>query len=385
MGSGSVRSHLREECCGCGVCAAACPHQAISMKADGMGFPYPAVDPDSCVECGICREVCAFKPVSSGVAPEAEAVRFPQYLDESQSGGLAYALMRQAVLRGSVVYGAAMDGNHQVRHRRVDTLEGLVPLRLSKYVQSDMTGIPEQVLSDLGEGRSVLFTGTPCQCAGMASLCAGLRDRLVLADIVCHGVPSPGVWAGFLKWYETRQGSPVIRACFRDPARGWHHTDTRLEFASGEVVHSRRFYHLFIHDLVNRPSCGSCPFARVLRPSDLTMGDCWGVEKVLPGFADDQRGCSLLLVNTPAGRRFLDGLSPEGDRIPLALESVMQPSLREASHRPPLADRVEKVFVRRGFGAVDARFGVDSPGERFRRLLHQLNPTHTKLYRRLFK
>ena len=385
MGEGSISSRLREECCGCGVCAAACPHKAISMKADGMGFPYPSVNPDVCVDCGICRKVCAFMPVSPEVRPEAEAVRFPEYLDDSQSGGLAYALMRNAILRGWVVYGAAMDGDFMVRHRRVDTLEGLFPLRLSKYVQSDMSGIPEQVLSDLKKGRCVLFTGTPCQCAGLDSLCAGFRDRLVLADIICHGVPSPGVWAGFLKWTEAKRGSMVTSACFRDPAKGWHNTDTRLEFESGEVVHTRRFYHLFINNLINRPSCGNCPFARIGRPSDMTMGDCWGVEKVLPGFADDDRGCSLLLVNTPAGKRFLEGLSPEGDRIPLPLDRVMQPSLCEISRRNPSADRVERLFVRKGFGAMDALVGMDSPGERFRRLLRKLNPANTKLYRRLFK
>lgn len=374
----------RNQCCGCSSCAVVCPHRAIKMVPDGMGFLYPDVDKDLCVDCGICDHVCAFHP-ASGSPEDVFAVRFPDYLDQSQSGGLGYALMRKAVREGMIVYGAAMGADFVVRHVRVTTEEGVELLRLSKYVQSEMTGIPEKVLSDLKQGRSVLFTGTPCQCAGIGSLCARFRDRLLLADIVCHGVPSPEVWAGFLKWAEKKQGSALARVWFRDLARGWHSTEARLEFESGKVLHTCRFYHLFIRNLINRPSCGNCPFARTARPSDLTMGDCWGVEKVLPGFADDDRGCSLLLVNTPAGRQFLDGLSPEGDRIPLALESVMQPSLREVPRRDPRADRVEELFLRRGYRAVDVRVGMDSPRERFRRLSRKLNPTNTKLYRRLFK
>ena len=380
-----VEIHRREDCSGCCACAAVCPHGAIRMVQDGMGFRYPEIDESLCVGCGLCEMVCAFKPITRTKAPEAYAIRFPEYLDRSQSGGLGYAVMCKAIEEGYVVYGAAMDEDFVVRHRRVETMEGLEPLRLSKYVQSDMDGVPVLVLQDLKAGRKVLFTGTPCQCAGLGSLCSKYRENLILVDLVCHGVPAPRVWAGFLDWSAKRKGAKIERALFRDPSLGWHSSRTRLEYESGEVAFCPNYYYLFIKDLINRPSCGECPFASTHRPSDMTIGDCWGIEKVQPGFADDNKGCSLLLVNTSDGESFFEGLSLSAGPVQLALESVLQPSLCKASPRHPKANLLEKEFIGKGYSRIESLFGVESLGEKVRRWLHKLNPTNTKLYRRITK
>ena len=375
----------REDCSGCCACADACPHGAIRMVQDGMGFRYPEIDKSLCVDCGLCERVCAFKPLTRTNAPESYAIRFVKYLDKSQSGGLGYAIMSKAIGEGYVVFGAAMDDDFVVRHHRVETIDGLEPLRLSKYVQSDMDGIPNQVMQDLRAGHKVLFTGTPCQCAGLGSLCSKYRENLVLVDLICHGVPSPRVWNGFLNWSAEKKGAKIKRAQFRDPSLGWHSSKTRLDFESGEVTLCSNYYHLFINNLINRPSCGVCPFASTNRPSDITIGDCWGIEKVLPGFADDDKGCSLALINTPAGERIFDNLSISDNSVKLALERVLQPSLCKPSKRHPQAEYLERVFISRGYSQVESLFGVDSPREKFKRLLHKLNPTNTKLYRRIKK
>lgn len=325
-----------------------------------MGFRYPVIDRDLCVDCGLCRKVCAFHPVVRDTQPGAEVVRFPDYLSESQSGGVGYALMRKAILEGWLVYGAAMDTDFVVRHRRVETMEGLQPLRLSKYVQSDMDGIPGQVLKDLQEGRSVLFAGTPCQCAGVGSLCARYRERLLLVDLICHGVPAPAVWKGFLDWNASMHSSQIKEAVFRDPALGWHDNRALLVFDSGERIHSGDFFFLFMKDLMNRPSCGRCPFASTLRPSDITIGDCWGVEQAVPGFADDDRGCSLVLLNTQQGSGFYAQVEAECVWKPVDLSRVLQPSLVAPSTPSPRADHFEKVFLHKGFGSVQTRYGKDS-------------------------
>ena len=348
----------RNQCCGCSACADACPHGAIRMVPDGMGFLYPAVDPDLCVECGICDRVCAFHPVTEPTR-KAFAVRFPEYLDRSQSGGLGYALMRKAVKEGRFVYGAAMGTDFVVRHVRVTTEEGLEPLRLSKYVQSDMTGIPGQVLSDLKAGRKVLFTGTPCQCAGVGSLVGARRKDLLLVDITCHGVPAPYVWRDYLKYVEKREGEPLIGALFRDPALGWHGAKERLCFASKSLVRED-YSHLYFRRYMMRPSCLACPFASLARPSDLTIADCWGVEKALPGFADDNRGCSLLLVNSKAGSAFAASFDENPQLQEVDIHTVMQPNLQTPTKAHKYALRFERLYLRHGFPFVQRNFGNDS-------------------------
>lgn len=348
----------RNQCCGCSACADACPHRAIKMVRDGMGFLYPAVDKDLCVDCGICDRVCAFHPVEEPVQ-KAIAIRFPEYLDQSQSGGLGYALMRKAVKQGMVVYGAAMDPDLVVRHVRVTTEEGLEPLRLTKYVQSDMTGIPGQVLEDLKAGRKVLFTGTPCQCAGVGSLAGTHRKDLLLADIVCHGVPAPYVWRDYLKYVEQREGEPLTGALFRDPSLGWHGAREKLCFASKSLV-TNDYAHLYFRRYMMRPSCLACPFASLARPSDLTMADCWGVEKALPGFADDNRGCSLLLVSTEAGRAFAARFDGNPQVQEVDIQAVLQPNLQTPTVAHKYATRFERLYLKHGFDYVLRNFGKDS-------------------------
>ena len=375
-----IRLADRKDCCGCGACAAVCPHGAITMVPDGMGFRYPRVDMDRCVDCHRCEDVCAFDaqeiprtsrgmtgascPANAGHLM-AEAIRFPALMDRSQSGGLAFALMRKAVRGGMVVYGAAIDADFAVRHRRVECEEELEPLRLSKYVQSELD--PQPVLEDLKAGRRVLFTGTPCQCAGVGSLCRKYRDRLLLADILCHGVPAPNVWRDYLAEQERRQGKKLTRVLFRDPSLGWHEHKEALFFGDEKRV-SGEFTELFYRHLMLRPSCTVCPFASVQRVSDLTMADCWGVEKALPGFADDNRGCSLLLCNTPEGKAFAADFPAERvERRPVALKKVMQANFLAPSTPKDGADLFENTYLRRGYSVALRRCRPGAIGIRLRR------------------
>lgn len=354
-----IRLPNRESCCGCGACSAVCVHAALEMKADAMGFPYPVVNSEACVDCGLCERVCAFHRPDDYVAPRAFAVRFPALLDGSQSGGLATAVMRKAVREGYVVYGAAMDADYVVRHRRVETLEDLEPLRLSKYVQSETTSILAPLVADFKAGRKVLFTGTPCQCAGMASLAGLYRGRLLTADIICHGVPSPAIWKDYLDYVQEREGEKLTGAFFRDPALGWHDSRETLLFGERRVV-SRNYNFLYGHNLILRPSCAACPFASAAHPSDITMGDCWGVEKALPGFADDNRGCSLLLVQSPEGEAFVKEFSEDCQRAELELGAVMQENLQRPAKLHPRAKSLEKDYIRKGFPYVLRHHGIDS-------------------------
>ena len=355
-----IRITDRKQCCGCSACADSCPQAAITMKADAMGFRYPSVDPVLCVDCGICEKVCAFHVPENNATVSCEAIRFPDLMDSSQSGGLAYALMRKAISNGYIVYGAAIDDDFSVRHRRVDSMDGLSPLRLSKYVQSDMDGIPAQVLKDLKDGRKVLFTGTPCQCAGVASAAGKMRMNLLLADIICHGVPSPAVWKGYLESLEHRQGKKITSVLFRDPSLGWHGHREAVFFGDEKQVGDEYTFFFYQH-LMLRPSCSVCPFASLRRASDITMADCWGVEDTLPGFADDNRGCSVLFANTPAGQKFTGDFPDICQRRPMDLPSEkIQPNLYRPSSAHKRVKSFENTYIRKGYDAVLRRFGKGS-------------------------
>ena len=342
----------RARCCGCSACADACPHGAIAMEADGMGFRYPRVDEALCTNCGLCEKICAFKAQKDPFLPlSVEAIRFPGLRDCSQSGGLAFALMLKAVREGMVVYGAAMAGDFSVGHVRVETEEALEPLRLSKYVQSDTTGIPAQVLGDLKAGRKVLFTGTPCQCAGIGSIAGKYRENLILMDIICHGVPAPAVWKDFI----ASRSQKVTKALFRDPSLGWHdHRETLWYGERKEVTDNYTF--LFYRNIMLRPSCGVCPFASLHRPSDITAGDCWGMDKA----RDDNMGWSVMLVNTLEDEAFTRDFGKENERFPIDTEKLLQPNLHAPTVLHQHSKAFERTFLKGGYPGVERRFGRDS-------------------------
>lgn len=344
-----------------------------------MGFRYPVVDASRCTDCGLCEKVCAF-PHPSAAEGEvlAEAIRFPDLLDGSQSGGLSSALMRKAVGEGYVVYGAAMDADLAVRHCRAERVADLEPLRLSKYVQSDMDGVPGAVLADLKAGRKVLFTGTPCQCAGVARLCAAFRDRLLLADIVCHGVPAPALWQGYLAHEAALEGEKPVAALFRDPSLGWHAHKERLIFPHRPSKVQDHYTFLFYRHLMLRPCCSACPYASVQRPSDITMADCWGVEKALPGFADDNRGCSLMMVSTPRGRSFVESFPDACRRAPIDLQKVLQRNMVRPTRASRYAKSFENDYLRKGFAYVYRHYGPSSLNYRLEQAVWRLKKRFRK-------
>jgi coenzyme F420-reducing hydrogenase beta subunit len=158
------------------------------------GFLYPFVDEADCISCGKCVKTCQINNCleKSGLKNAYLAVAKDNAIYEKGSSGGVFGVFAHyfiEVLKGAVC-GVMMDEDCNVKHCVIDKVEEIPKLQGSKYVQSDLTGIFEQMESLLKRGVQVLFCGTPCQVASMKTVFSNYPN-LFLIDLVCHGVPSP--------------------------------------------------------------------------------------------------------------------------------------------------------------------------------------------------
>lgn len=317
----------KSKCCGCTACVNACPVQCIVMRRDrDEGFDYPVANPDICIGCGKCESVCpVLAPAEPSTPLAAYAVRFEEFVDGSSSGGVFPALAKAVIDEGGVVFGAVMEPDLTVGHTEAETMDEVQRMRGSKYVQSDLYSVFLDVKEYIKSGRKVLFTGTPCQVAGLHKYLGGKSDRLVTVDIACHGVPGPGLWEMYVKALGKRAGSEITAADFRDKSKGWRRYGFKTVSTSGTSTSVRAsedpYMALFMHDMTLRPSCYNCPAKGGRSCSDLTVADLWSVARTAPQINDD-RGASGVLVNTHAGIELLEKTKPEY-RLELSPDEVM--------------------------------------------------------------
>ena len=309
------------------------------MEPDTLGFKYPKVDLDKCIDCGLCEKVCAFNDNYDKSLnlkePEIYAARHKDIheIETSRSGAAFIAISDYILENGGIVYGVGYKDHFRVAHKRATTKEERNEFKGSKYVQSDLDGIFRQVKEDLKQGNTVLFSGTPCQTAGLNSYIGKkFRENLVLVDIVCHGVPSPYIWQDYLTYLENKYKSKIIKVNFRDKSRiGWSGHIESFVFANKNKVELDVFKYLFGKNIMLRSSCGSCVFTNFNRPSDITIGDYWGWEKISKDFNDDNKGCSLLFINTIKGQILLNKISNNLFLLKSDKEKSVQPNLESPS------------------------------------------------------
>lgn len=352
------------DCCGCTACASVCAHNAITMKPDVMGFLYPVVDKAKCVDCGLCEKVCSFNEhydTSLNLSkPDAYAARHTDMdeVETSRSGAAFIAISDWILKQGGVVYGAGYADHFRVVHKRAVTPEERDEFKGSKYVQSDMESVFWQVKQDLKNGMIVLFSGTPCQTSGLnAYVGKKLRENLYLVDIVCHGVPAPYVWRDYLAYLEKKQGAKICWVNFRDKQEfGWSAHRETFKFVNGGGG-KMNFTYLFYQHIMFRHSCGKCHFCNTRRPSDITIADFWGWEKTDPNINADDKGVSLVLVNTEKGRRLFEAVRSNLDTVPAELENCLQPNLQHPSAIHPKRMNFERDYSRKGFEYTMKKYG----------------------------
>lgn len=321
-------------CTGCGACAKACPKQAIEFYIDEEGFPTPAVQEDKCVNCGRCSQVCPAlhmpetHPVQKAYAAQT---RDRDVLRDSTSGGVFTALAREVFRRGGLVYGCVWDEQYNAVLKKAENEEELQPMRGSKYVWSWAGDTYPEIRDNLESGRIVLFTGQPCQVAGLKNYLRKDYDNLYLVDFLCSGTPSPLALQKYLDTICPSGNYAGLNLKFRDKnphGVGVHITYSGQKKPSkprGEHI-TNPYYYAFYSHLTTRRSCYQCPHRTGDRASDITICDYWGVQKYHPGM-DIRGGISGLFVNSDRGAALLNAVRSE-----LQLEETKPESIAAANN-----------------------------------------------------
>lgn len=293
-----------DKCCGCGACYAVCTHEAIAIYKDDYGFDRPRIDNLRCVTCCRCKQVCPVAHPVETVKPHACYVartKNERLLLRSSSGGVFAELSLSIIAKGGVVFGAGWScGKLRVIHRKAETVEELGDLMGAKYVQSDMNGIYDKVRAAAMSGRPVLFSGVPCQIAGMKRYLNGRFSNVIFVEIICHGVPSPAVFEQYVNDLQGRMRCNVSRVAFRYKQKDVPGTTFMVEYEDKVDRSIENLYHnpygiSFYKNLALRHSCYDCQFRYGKSGADITIGDYWGVEKHHKEFVDG-KGTSLIIL-----------------------------------------------------------------------------------------
>lgn len=312
-----------ENCCGCGACYNTCSKGAISMQHNDEGFLVPVVNVAACIDCGLCLRACPAlnEKRANSDNPDCYAGMAPDEIRAISSSGGVFTLLAEEVLsRGGYVCGAAFREDWSVHHIIIDNKEDLAKLRGSKYVQSDTEKCYSEIRKLLKGGKYVLFSGTPCQVAGLYTFLGNkVYDTLYTVDIFCHGAPSPGVWIKYLN--DSYSPDKISNINFRDKsAIGWSCSHVTITDINGKKTVSNDYTKWFHQSVILRPSCENCRYSKLPRPADISLGDWWGIGQVAPQLNDGQ-GLSNVLLNSAKGQELYSIVADRGVFSKLELPS----------------------------------------------------------------
>lgn len=315
-----------DQCCGCHACYDSCPAKAIEMRMDSRGFLYPYIIDEKCIQCRKCQKVCPIQNIpalsSLGQAYGCYA-RSSEEHASSSSGGVFSVLARQVLSSGGAVCGAAFDKEHAVVHTVIENECDLRKLKETKYVQSSIGTVYSEIKELLKSNRLVLFSGMSCQVAGLKNFLGAEYSNLICVDLICHGVPSPGVWKRYLD--ELTAGKTVENVTFRNKIKGISSVTLDYHLENGttiqEAYSESPYIKGFIQNLYIRPSCTACHFKGVERCSDITIGDFWGIDEFHPGFSDGA-AVSAVIINTQEGAMWFREVQNQLVTIPARVDEI---------------------------------------------------------------
>lgn len=356
---------LKKECYGCYACEKICPTKAITMVEDEEGFPYPVTNEETCIQCGACERACIRLKETKCVEEGFPRVRAANNKNTkirqgiSSSGGIFPELCREIIEnRQGVVVGVAYDENMNVVSKIAQTMEEAKEFCNSKYVKSHFAHNFPKVKELLQQGRHVLYTGLPCECAALRSYLKKDYDNLLIEEILCHAGPSQKVFKQYIQSLEEIYGSKVVNFVFRDKKEGWRWSKCKMSitFEDGrefsDYTRLDDYFKAFFNDYLVRPSCSNCQFVGGHRCGDLTTGDFWGVQNEFPHLYDN-KGTSLLIINTEKGWNYWQAIE---DRFDVE-KSRMKQAFRY-NHSKPIAYKEERAqFFQRIKGKTSKEVG----------------------------
>lgn len=346
----------KRECCGCSACVQVCPKQCISFNEDEYGFCYPNANKDVCIDCGLCENVCPClnqnEPhlpiqVYASINPNEE-IRL-----KSSSGGIFSILAEKIINEGGVVFGARYNKNWDVIHDYTEKKDGIAAFRGSKYVQSAIGYSYNQVQEFLKKDRKVLFSGTSCQIAGLKKFLRKEYDNLITIDVVCHGVPSPLVWRNYIS--TIAPVSDITNINLKDKRTGWRDYSVTINYSNNIFTENYRLnsYMLsFIRNYILRSSCFNCPAKEGKSGSDITLGDFWGVEHVIPSM-NDNKGTSLVFCNTKKGAFLIENLDVPSIKVDYNLCTQYNPCIYMSTKEPTERETFWKEYRDNGISTLN--------------------------------
>ncbi len=396
----------KQKCCGCSACEEVCPRKCISMLPDSEGFQYPSVDAGKCIGCGLCERVCPVlksscdQNVSSRSEGSKEEITQRIVLEskdkpkscvgfikndgvrnDSTSGGVFSALAYHIIALGGVVIGARFNGKFEVEHWIAESKSEIGQFRGSKYVQSKQDGIYLEVKKLLDEGRWVLYSGTPCQAAGLRTyLHSKEYEKLIIVDIFCHGVGSPLYWQEYLKYVSKAHKKSIKRIKFREKTYGYNSACLAIYFSDGSSIKKGHdedhYWAAFSKSMIFRPICYACPFKTLKHEySDFSIGDFWDTTGLTQEYKD-ANGCSLVLIQSVKGMSLLREIKTSISFSDIDLQNALlinggwQPSkLITSSERPSERNTIFEDLICLGFVSTANKYTPVSTKTRVKAIL----------------
>lgn len=361
-----------DACYGCQACMQICAHKAITMVRNEEGFIYPQIDENKCTDCSMCEKVCPTQETNlisafHEVPKEVYALWNKDLEDRlaSTSGGAFFLLATKVIEEGGIVYGVGYNDELMACHKRVDNVESLKLLRGSKYMQSDVNTTYKQTKEDLKAGKTVLFSGTPCQIAGLKLFLRKEYQKLIMIDLVCHGTPSPMIFKEHINYLENKYGDKIVDFKFRAKKRtGWR---SYAEYVFKRIKSVSFFWggdyycHAFHHGYLNRESCFSCQFSKAERISDITLSDFWGGENYSKELKKQRKyGFNLVMCNTKAGKKLVDSIADKVERRLFPVDNAIKGDirLRSTESRSDFRNEAYKICKEKGYAYMVDTYGL---------------------------
>lgn len=383
-----VDENRNSSCTGCAACESSCPFSAIKMIEDEEGFKYPSIDKKKCKNCGICDKCCPInqenRPVNQLQICYAAYSKSEFLCSESSSGGIFSELASVVLNNHGVVFGAAFWNPYIVKHIYIEKKEDLCKLRGSKYFQSDMGDSMKKVKEFLDAGRQVLFSGTPCQVAGVLEYLGKKYENLYLVDIVCHGISSPKMWKCYVCYMERTYNSRVsesVEPKFRYKEKKGSYL--KLVFSNGQVYKKKKkkdpFMKMYVANMMLRKSCYSCRFKGIERESDITIGDFWGIEGIDRGMKN-QTGVSFVLIHSKKGDWWFNTIKGNIEYNAENVNDAIQfnPSINISSSLPRMRDFFFMNVNDENFVEIEKRISHMNPIKRALLVLYFIVEKHIR-------